>query len=407
MASIRPRARADGAVAYQVLFRIDGHQVGETFDTLPAADQFVGWIDRYGGQQARDLRARRTGNIRGTPTVAAWAREHVTRLSGITDGTRARYHRIVDTQLEPTTLGQLPVDVAERRHVQAWIQAQETAGASGKTILNRHGLLFAAFRSATAERLRTGVNPCEHSRIAKTERRAVTFLTHGEFAILLTHMATWWQPLTVTLAGTGLRFGEATALQVGDAALDDPVPSLRIERAWKFVNGSTRQLGPPKTQKGRRTVSLSPNVVGMLRPLIADRGAGEFLFTTRTGQPVRNVDYREDGWLPALARATATEDEHGRRIPASQRLTKRPRIHDLRHSHASWLIAAGLPLPEIQHRLGHESIKTSSDLYGHLMPGSQQRAADAMTVALAQALPELEPSPGQQLPDAPAQVVCE
>ncbi|MDX3849451.1 tyrosine-type recombinase/integrase [Streptomyces sp. AK02-01A] len=48
-------------------------------------------------------------------------------------------------------------------------------------------------------------------------------------------------------------------------------------------------------------------------------------------------------------------------------LTKRPRIYDLRHTHASWLIAGKVPLPVIQARLGHESITTTVDRYGHLL----------------------------------------
>ncbi|MFH8747490.1 tyrosine-type recombinase/integrase [Streptomyces rimosus] len=48
-------------------------------------------------------------------------------------------------------------------------------------------------------------------------------------------------------------------------------------------------------------------------------------------------------------------------------LTKRPRIHDLRHTHAPWLIADKVRLPVIQGRLGHESITTTVDRYGHLL----------------------------------------
>ena len=49
-------------------------------------------------------------------------------------------------------------------------------------------------------------------------------------------------------------------------------------------------------------------------------------------------------------------------------MTKRPRVHDLCHSHASQLIAEGLPLPVISRRLGHKSIQVTIDRYGHLMP---------------------------------------
>src|SRR6185295_17155910 len=63
-------------------------------------------------------------------------------------------------------------------------------------------------------------------------------------------------------------------------------------------------------------------------------------------------------------------------------LEPQPRIHDLRHSHVSWLIAAGIPLPVIQRRLGHEHIATTIDRYGHLLPDLQAAAAEAASVAM-------------------------
>jgi integrase len=68
-------------------------------------------------------------------------------------------------------------------------------------------------------------------------------------------------------------------------------------------------------------------------------------------------------------------------------IDKTPRIHDLRHSHASWLIAAGVPLPAIQRRLGHESITTTIDRYGHLAPEMD----DTIVAALSQPADALEP----------------
>ena len=59
----------------------------------------------------------------------------------------------------------------------------------------------------------------------------------------------------------------------------------------------------------------------------------------------------------------------------SNDLRARPRVRDLRHTHASQLIAAGVPLTVIQRRLGHESIKTTSDTYGHLAADADVAAA--------------------------------
>jgi integrase len=63
-------------------------------------------------------------------------------------------------------------------------------------------------------------------------------------------------------------------------------------------------------------------------------------------------------------------------------LTKSPRAHDLRHLAASWMIAAGVPLPIIQQHLGHESIQTTIGVYRHLDRRSAQVAADAIGSAL-------------------------
>ena len=63
-------------------------------------------------------------------------------------------------------------------------------------------------------------------------------------------------------------------------------------------------------------------------------------------------------------------------------LTKTPRFHDLRHTYAAWLISAGVPLPEIQRRLGHESIQTTVDVYGGLLEQAGDLADDAIDAAL-------------------------
>jgi integrase len=58
------------------------------------------------------------------------------------------------------------------------------------------------------------------------------------------------------------------------------------------------------------------------------------------------------------------------------------RFHDLRHTHVAWLVAGGAPLPHIQARLGHESITTTIDTYGHLLPIGDELIADIIDTAL-------------------------
>lgn len=86
--------------------------------------------------------------------------------------------------------------------------------------------------------------------------------------------------------------------------------------------------------------------------------------------PVRAQNLHTNVLVPALTRAK----EKG--------LTKRPRPHDLRHTNASWLIQAGVPLPVIQRHLGHESIQTTVDRYGHLDRRTSRVVANVVGEAL-------------------------
>lgn len=111
-----------------------------------------------------------------------------------------------------------------------------------------------------------------------------------------------------------------------------------------------------------------------VRDALITRSAGkapdELVFTAVSGGQLKNARFSGYYWRPAVERARTLG------------LEKDPRIHDLRHTHASWLIAAGRPLPSIQRRLGHESITTTVDTYGHLLV----EVDEGDLVALSQAL---------------------
>lgn len=204
----------------------------------------------------------------------------------------------------------------------------------------------------------------------------MVFLTADEFATLELMAPPQWRDLIHFLAISGCRWGEATALTFADLNRDATPPTIRIDKAWKHADHGVT-LGPPKTVRGNRTIGLPVEAVNRL-----GRGKpGDLIFRAPKG--VARVDYSHFWtrvWTPTVRRANDLAEcaKHG-----VKPIGKRPRIHDLRHSHASWLIAAGVPLTVIQRRLGHESIKTTSDLYGHLMPDVQQVAVAAVESVLA------------------------
>jgi integrase len=156
---------------------------------------------------------------------------------------------------------------------------------------------------------------------------------------------------------SGARFGELTALKPGDVNAERG--TVHIGRAWKRTYETVRyEIGPTKTKKSDRTLNVSTDVLEALDY------SHEWLFVNTVGNPIVASDFRGNVWYPSVARA------------AKLGLKKKPRIHDMRHTCASWMIADGTALPTIQRHLGHESISTTVNLYGHLDRKDAEAAAD-------------------------------
>jgi integrase len=88
--------------------------------------------------------------------------------------------------------------------------------------------------------------------------------------------------------------------------------------------------------------------------------------------------WRTNVWTPSLAKARNTDPKN----PDRAVLEKQPRIHDLRHSCASWLLGAGVPLIVVSAQLGHEDSSVTAKIYGHLDRTAGQAAAAAMAELL-------------------------
>ena len=120
------------------------------------------------------------------------------------------------------------------------------------------------------------------------------------------------------------------------------------------------KLGRPKTRSSVRRISLSPKLVAVLRPLVADKTGDDHVFTMVEGGPLHHGNFYNRYFRPAVKVA-------GKPVPS------RLRIHDLRHTHAAWLLSDGVPVFVVQRRLGHSSSATTENVYGHLTPDADDR----------------------------------
>jgi integrase len=252
----------------------------------------------------------------------------------------------------------LPVTDISRSVVAAWVNA---SSAAPKTTSNAHGLLSSVMATCVREGWMP-TNPCEGVRLPRIQHHEMRFLDPDEFWLVASLLEPHYRPLAVFLAGTGARFGEATALRAADVDLSEP--AVRIIRAWKRTPTGW-EIGPPKTRRSVRTVHLPPPLVVELAPILTGLHRDELVFRSRTGQRVWQSNFY-DAWRTAAKRS-------GIEPPL-------PRVHDLRHSHVALLIRQGVGLAVIQDRLGHESIQTTVNTYGHLESDLRVAAARAAAV---------------------------
>ena len=239
---------------------------------------------------------------------------------------------------------------------------------SPRTIRLAHAILGSALKQAVRWEL-LHRNPADYVDLPRQERREMQALTAEQVATLREQLAVdSYAPLFDFLIGTGARPGEALALRWQDLDLEEGRATIR--RALTKVDGKPAFKGP-KTAGSRRAIPLPSSLVAVLREhrkrqaqQILKLGAAydreaELVFANEAGGPLdlRNVVNRH--FKPALERA---------------KLSSTIRLYDLRHTHATALLAAGVHPKVAAERLGHSSTRQTLDTYSHVLPGMQEEA---------------------------------
>lgn len=175
------------------------------------------------------------------------------------------------------------------------------------------------------------------------------------------------------LAMTGMRRGEVVALRWSDVDLAGC--RLTVNQAASVIGGE-EFVNVPKTRRSRRAIDLDPETVSLLRQHRARQRelflmvgvtatASDRVLTNEVGDPIRPSSIGQ-----AFRRLVGATD-----LPVI-------RLHDLRHTHASHLLMAGINVKVVSERLGHASVSFTLDTYGHVMPGQQAEAAAAAAALL-------------------------
>jgi integrase len=237
---------------------------------------------------------------------------------------------------------------------------------SGKTIREVHGVLHVALKRAVKTKL-IRYNPSDGCDLPRVDQREAVALNPEQLSAFEAVATGTWVDLLIRLGGAiGARRGELLATRWAD--INWPMSKIRIERSLFHVK---KRVGtkPTKTRQAREVV-LPASLIEYLK-LHREKQNGN--------RRMYGVNYRTDLDLvfadPAGNYLRPTSVSR-----AVVRLAKKAGLqgvgmHTLRHTHASVLLAAGVPITNVSKRLGHRDAYTTAKIYAHALPDSDQDVA--------------------------------
>jgi len=326
-------------------------------------------------------------NARNTKTLAAPTKQTVSEYLetwinewcrvNVGPATRESYTFAVRAQILPHTIGNVRLQDLQGTDVSAWHADLMTSGLARQTIRKCHRILHKALQVAVEDKLLT-TNPLATKKAPRAEQEEVQILQPDEIPLLLNGFKDHPLRAFVVLAlGSGARRSELLALTW--AHVDLEAASIKIERNLE----DTRELGirvkSTKTAAGRRTIGIPPQAVDALR---LHRKEQQELWLRIRGGRLPDDALIFGKILDAQPRSpTSVSREFSRqRKRIGLRYIK---LHALRHTHASALIKAGVPITEIAKRLGHSSPVITLKVYGHLFGDQDSASVAAISATLA------------------------
>lgn len=271
------------------------------------------------------------------------------------------------------TLHLAPMTLAELRPsvIRLWLRALQAKTIAGNplapaTLGQARRTLHCCLNAAVTDGL-IPTNPVTAAKLPKsgtaaTERKA---FTREQYRALIEHFPARYRLAPVVMAYCGLRWGEVSALRLRH--FDRDMRLLRVEETLTEIGGKLA-ADTPKSAASTRTVPFPEPVYRALLDHLEHHFSGpdDYLFQTRSHQPVGYRTFRRFGWDPATKAAA---------IPTE--LTP----HCLRHSFATWMLETGAPIQTVRKLLGHASLMTTQ-IYTHSSAEADRAASERMVSLL-------------------------
>lgn len=415
----------DGTVSWRVRYRSpSGTEKSETFydevpgdDTgLKAAQEFAGLCATLGATRALayiDQRAKEEGaeDHAKALTVAdlfekwiEWKSKRNRRGQLIevrSERTLVDYRRMFNLRIKPR-FGDTPANLLSQIDVQEWIDELATE-IEPKTIADYHSLLHGMYAwGVHPTRAHVLHDPCTDTRLPARRKKMPKGLRPAEWQILYRaalNVDVDAADLLLFLASTGWRWSECAAVQV--MAVDHweeggtSYTFVTMGRVLRREGNNFVFVEDAKSKAGERRVRIVGAAEEMVLRRIAGRKPTDLVLTNASGKPWRYDNFYTRVWK----RPPKDKDDAPNRKRILEEAAKlgldRPdlTLHWLRHTHVGMLILAGEPLTAIQRRLGHASIKTTSDTYGRMIEDASDRGLDRVAEMLGRPPDALENGP--------------
>ncbi len=288
--------------------------------------------------------------------------------------THRRYEGLLRVNVIPS-IGNIRLSRLEPSHLQKLYADRLESGLSAQSVVHMHRVLRTMLKRA-AQWGTVARNVADLVSPPKVPHREMLTLSADEAKALLSAAsgtrleALWWIAL-----GTGLRSGEILGLRW--SAIDLNGKRLHVRHTLQR-QGGTYSLEDPKTERSRRTISLSASIMSHLAHHRTQQNVErlaigavwndeDFVFTNQIGAPLKATELPRQEMRPLLKMAG---------------LSERLRFHDLRHTAISLALASNTAPTDVMQMAGHSSVALTLSRYAHAMPGAESRATDAIDAAL-------------------------
>lgn len=310
-------------------------------------------------------------------TLIDWLREWIKDFDegAVKKKTYERYKLSIEQYVAPYDIGNISLRELKPEMLQKHFKMlMNRGGMSGKGLAPRtvnalRTLLLSALRVARDEGL-TDKNFDRRTKAMVVSHHEMHILTEEEAAILITaakelsYLA--WCVIVVAL-GTGMRLGEIFGLHWDSVNLERK--TITVRRSLVTTSSGNLLQNNVKTMRSYRTIDIPDNVVNALKEyrkleeMLGKKVKDVMVFTRPNGNcyDPANFSYRIF-----------------KNLVAKVGISKAVRFHDLRHTHATMLLAKGVNIKVISERLGHSSIRITLDTYSHVVPSMQDEAIKAL-----------------------------